>query len=294
MSSGANNVKISPVNVRWQIEASEIIDFTGLTGFDVKGNSFNISTAKDLILNYIWGDDSVEADPAVVGRVGVPFTVVGDTDTATVLAVSCAAALDALPGYNATAAAGIVTVVRADVGLVTAAADTDMGVAFTVCREGKDFDLGLLDGDVEFSVTPAMFDVTAHQTGVTKRAALFQGVEEISASTTMLETDISSLEEIYSLYGGSYTPGAGTKIFGIGTNKIGQNLLIGAARLVMRPTAAVDNTLDSVIMLAVPVPSSLVFSGENPRTLSVDWTGYVDDTYASDVVNTVAFGDVFQ
>lgn len=290
MASSANNVVISPVNVLWQISANEQIDFAGLTGLNVKGGSFDLFLA-DGSEFYVWGDDSVEVDPAP-GGTGIPFTVTGDSDTAATLATACAAAIDANANFSATASGTVVDVKRAAFGEVTDAADNDMGVAITTCRKGKDFDLGLLQGDVELNFAPANFIVQAHQTGVTPRAALNQGVETNEATTTLLETQKSQLKEIYKIYGGTYNPG--TEIFGVGTAKNGQNLLIDAARLKLRPVNAVDASEDTVIMLAVPVPDTLVFSGENPRTLSVTWQGYVDDTYASTNVNVLAVGDVEQ
>jgi len=277
MAGSANNIEISPVNVLWRIEASEQLDFAGLTGADVKGKYLNLSTAKDAILNYLWGDDSVEADPAPAGRTAIPFTVTSDTDTAATLAAAANAALVAATGYASTVSGTVVTVNRDAVGLVTDTVDVDSGILVSVCRRGKDFDLGLLDGDVEASLAPSNFVVTAHQTGVTPRAALFQGLESLEVTTSMLETQKSKLDEVYGLYGAVFTPGAGTSVTGVGTSKQGQNLLVDAARLVLKPVNATDDTTNTVLMLAVPVPDSLVFSGENPRTLSVTWQGYIDD-----------------
>ena len=294
MAGSANSIVISPVNVLWRIEASEQVDFAGLTGLDVKGKFFNISTAKDAILNYVWGDDSIEADPAPAGRVGIDFTVVGDSDTASTLATACAAAIDALGGYSASASGTVVTIYRAAVGLVTDTVDVDMGVVITVCRRGKDFDLGLLQGDIEMGAAPAYFTVTAQQSGLTPRAALYQGVESLEASTTMLETQNSQLKEIYGLYGSDgFVPSGGTEVFGIGTSKQGQNLLVDAARLVFKDVNAVDDSNNRTFMLAIPKPDSLVFSGENPRTLSVTWQGFIDDQIDSRV-SALNFGDETQ
>lgn len=293
-ASSANNVNIAPVNALWRIEAQELIDFAGLTGADVKGNYFNISTAKDAILHYVWGDDSVEADPAPAGRTAVPFTVTGDSDDAATLATACAAALDALPGYVASASGSVVTVDRAEVGEVTATADVDMGVVITQCRFGKDLNLGLLSGNVELSLAPANFIVTAHQTGVTPRAALFQGLETAEVGLELLETTDSNLKEIYGVYGSNgFTPASGTEVYGVGTSKQGQNLLPYAARLELKPVNAVDDTDNTTLMLALPIPETLVFSGEEPKILSVTFQGYIDDSKDSRV-SAVLFGDPTQ
>jgi len=293
--SSADNVKISPVNALWRIEAQELIDFTGLTGADVKGGYFNISTAKDAILNYVWGDDSVEADPAPAGRTAIAMTVVGDSDTAATLATACAAAIDGEAGYTAVVSDTTkVLVTRAAVGVVTETADVDMGVGITQCRYGKDLNMGLLNGNVELSLAPANFIVTAHQSGVTPRAALYQGLETAEVGLELLETTDSNLKEVYGVYGTTgFTPGAGTEVYGVGTSKQGENLLPYAARLELKPVNAVDDTQNTTLMLALPVPDTLVFSGEDPKTLSVTFQGYVDDG-KDNRISSVLFGDPTQ
>ena len=291
MAGGANNIQISPVNVLWQAKAIEQIDFAGLTGFSVKGKSFSLYLPTG-VGYYVWGDDSVVADPAEPGLTSLEYTVVGDSDTPATLAAAAQTAINAEAGFTATVFGTVVTVTRDDFGKVTDAADIDSGVELTICRSGQDYDLGLLDGDVEFSFSPSNFIVQAHQTGVTPRAALFQGAETVEVTTNLLETQKAKLKELYSVYGGAYNPG--TEIFGVGTSKQGNNLLVDGARLKLRPVNAVDATQDTVVMLAIPIPESLVFSGENPRTLSVTWQGFVDDSYASNIVNIIAFGDVEQ
>jgi len=102
------------------------------------------------------------------------------------------------------------------------------------------------------------------------------------------------LKEIFKIYGGTFTPGGGTEVFGMGTAKVGANLLPDAARLRMSPvTAANDNLGDVNLMLALPVPDSLVFSGENPRVLSATWTGFLDESIDSRV-SQLLFGDATQ
>ena len=46
-------------------------------------------------------------------------------------------------------------------------------------------------------------------------------------------------------------------------------------------------------MLAVPVPSSITFSGSNPRVLEVAWSGFPDLSKDSRV-NSVLIGDPSQ
>ena len=55
-------------------------------------------------------------------------------------------------------------------------------------------------------------------------------------------------------------------------------LLVDAARLEFVPVNVISDELSYKIAyaLTVPVPESLVFSGENPRTLSVTFNAYVE------------------
>lgn len=294
-STGANNIVINAVDIYWRIEASEEIDFAGLTGADVKGKYFNISTAKDAVLNYVWGNDGVEADPAPAGRVAIPFTVVGDGDSDTTLASAAQVAIDGASGYTATVSGTVVTVKRDAVGEVTDTVDVDMGVSILQCRRGKDLDLGLLQGEPSPSFEPDNFDVTSMQTGVSILAKIFRGSSQ-TVETVIQETTKSKLREFYKIYGEAFTPGAGTEVYGVGTGQIGKNLLVDAARLEFVPVNSLGAELsyNYTMRLALPVPGSLVYSGENPRTLTVTWDGLPDLTATRANLDTIVVGDISQ
>jgi hypothetical protein len=292
MSCDSNNIKINPVNVFWQIEANDCWDFTGSTASGLGGKYILLSSPSTDY--YVWWDENnTDTDPAVAGRTAIPVDYAASASLSAILTAT-QTAIDGVTGLSATLEGNVVCVNRDAIGEVTASTvGTTTTVVLSVCRKGKNFDLGLLEGDVEPSVTPSNLDVKAHQYGPTPIASLSQGFEKIECKTTMLETATSKLKTIYSIYGGTYTPGGGTEVFGAGSAVIGRNILTEAARLVLRPVNAVDNTTDTVIMLCVPVPDSLTFSGENPQKLSVTWKGFLD-LNANTNVNAMAFGDVFQ
>jgi hypothetical protein len=287
--SGVNNVEIRPVRALWRIQPEWCIDFSGLTGLDVKGTAFAMYSAKDATQYYVWGDDSVVVDPADPGT-GIPFTVVGDSDNAATLATACAAAIDANGDFSSTAAGSVVTIRGAAVGQTTELADIDMGIANLTIREGQDFDLGELQDNIELSLAPDNFIVQTLAGGVSPQAALFRGYEDISATTTLLETQNDAIKQIYRLYGGDLGV---TSTFGSGLSQLGSNLLKRAARLVLRPTNAVDESQNIVMALAVPVPDSMVLSGQDPKTLSVTWQGFVDQRIDSNI-SAVFFGSDLQ
>lgn len=293
MSCSGNTIQIVPVNVKWEMEAQESIDFAGYNGLTAKGKYFIIYSAKDATKYAVWIDDGVVTAPVVAGATLLEAVISGDTDTAAQIAAAVDLVLDAHVDFVTSVNGTVVDIKRAAIGEVTDTTNGDLTLAVvTICRKGKDFDLGLLEGDVEFSVSPSNFIVQSHQSGVTPRAALFQGFESIEATTVMQETSKSNLKEIYKMYGGVMT-GLTTEVFGGGTAKQGQNLLIEAGRLVLKPVVATDNTQNTTLMLAIPIPDSLVFSGENPKTLSITWQGFIDAN-ADTKVNAFMFGDQTQ
>lgn len=285
----ASNVVISPVNVFWRIEAQHqltaIADVAGSLG----GKYFELMTD-----SYVWFDTGSSVDPAPAGKSGITV-VISDDDTAVAIASLMQIAIDADALYSATVTDAVVDVTAVAVGSQTDTVDVDSGVSVSICRIGKNFNVGLLEGDVETSFSPSLFTIQSHQTGVTPLGALMQGFETIEATTIMLETTRSNMKEIYSIYGGSVTPSGGTEVFGAGTGSVGKNMLIEAARLEMVPVNDLGTELSypTNFMLAVPVPDTLTFSGENPRTLSITWSGY-PDLSKNDKINAVNFGDAGQ
>lgn len=294
MSSSVNNVKINPVNVYWQIEASEQWDFSSSTASGLGGKYVVLYDAAGAGY-YAWFDENnTDTDPAPGGGLTAIEVNYAASASASAIATAFASAVGAVAGFDATAASAVVTTIRTEVGAVTSSTvGNTTTVTLTVCRKGKDLDLGLLQGNVEPSVSPANLDIKAHQFGTTPLASLSQGFEKIECKTVLMETDTAKLKELYSVYGGSFTPGGGTEVYGAGSIVLGKNILTEAARLVLRPVNAVDNTTDVVVMLCVPVPESLSFSGENPEVLNVTWKGFIDTT-ANSKFNAIAFGDVFQ
>ena len=102
------------------------------------------------------------------------------------------------------------------------------------------------------------------------------------------------MSEFYKIYGGERTPDT-SEIAGVGTGTVGKNLLVDAGRLSFEPVNVISEELnyDITYMLAVPVPSSLVLSGENPRTLTVSFKTYVD-TSLDPSNNYLVIGDAGQ
>lgn len=292
MASSVDNVQIVPVNVYWKMEQVETWDFTGLDKTALDGTAFKFYSALDAAAHAIWFDGTNgTVAPTLTGFTGHEVAVHTCT-TATQIATAVAAIVDAITGFESTSSGAVVTVKRTEVGETTESFDVDTELVYTLSRRGRDFDLGLLQGDVEGSFAPSNFILTAHQNGKTPLAAINQGFEKLECTTVLLETHKSNLKEIYKIYGG-VASGSTSEVFGVGSASQGKNMMVEAGRLVLKPVDATDDTENFNFMLAVPTPDSLVFSGENPRTLSITWQGFVDRDF-NEKFNAIAVGDVFQ
>lgn len=292
MASSSNNIQINPVNVYWQIEAQESFDFSGVVAAALNNDSITLFLP-DGTEHYWWFNyNSTGVDPTPGGTGHVVTVAVAAS--ASTIATSFKTAVDAVTGFNATVDGTTVKTKREDVGEVEASdADAAPSIIMTIIRKGKDFDLGLLQGDLEPSFNPSNLSITAHQYGTTPLASLSQGFESIECETVLLETDKAKLKVLYKIYGGTTTPASGTEIFGAGSAVMGRNMLQEAARLIFKPVNSTDDTGNFNIALALPIPSSMVFSGENPSVLNVAWQGFIDRELDSNI-NVVSIGDIFQ
>ena len=295
MAGAGSNIINSPMILSWKVEAEEVVDYKGLVAADMGDSYFLINSAKDAIEYYVWHNlDAGGTDPSIAGKTGVEIAI-STGDTPAVMAAAYQAAIDALPGFDASVSGTEVTSVRpsGEVGETTEAVDVDSGVRITICKVGKDLSLGQLEAtDLDLAIAPTTLEINTHQFGVTPVASIMQGFEVSEFETSLLETGKSKVSEFYKIYGGQFTPAAGTEVSGMGTSSISKALLKDSARLELVPANVLDADLNYqiTIMQALPVPGSLLFSGENPRTLSVSWKSYADPSIDSRA-NVLLVGD---
>ena len=292
--NNASNIIISAVNIKWRIESRALVDVSAES--DPDGTYFDLFDTNGATAR-VWYDlDSGSVAPSTPAGGRLIEVDVTSGDSSSVIATAAAAAIDGDSAFSASATGSVIQVDSAAVGEVT---DPDAGTSaavITVCYKGKDFDLGLLEGEPSPTFEPQTFDVTSQQTGVTILSKLVQGFTA-NVETVLQETTLSRLQELYSIYGEKFTPGAGTQVAGAGTGQIGKNLIVDAARLEFIP---VNSNLSAELgynyefALAIPVPGSLVFSGENPRTLTVTWDAFPELGATRPNLDTVRVGDASQ
>lgn len=289
----ASNISITAVDVYWRREHRALFDVSGLV--DPDGTYFDIFDT-DGATARVWYDlDGVGTPPATPagGRLIPVSNATGDISS--VIATATAAAIDGDSKFSAAATTSTIQVDGADVGRVSDPVDGDSGVVITVCYTGQNLGLGLLEGEPSPALEPSNFDVTSHQTGVTILAKLIQGFAG-NVETVLLETSKSRLTELYSIYGEEFTPGGGTSVSGVGTGTIGRNIATYGARLEFVPRTALGPELSYQVTFrnAVPTPGSLVFSGENPRTLTVTWDALPDLGATRNKLDFFVIGDISQ
>jgi hypothetical protein len=293
--SSPNFIRVNPVNVLWQIEAMEKLDFSGAIASSTNNKWIQLWLASGAG-HYFWANyNSTGVDPVQAGTGHAVVVGIGDADT--VIAESFKTSINATAGFTAVRSGTVVTVTRTigtGVGEVTDPTTNfqSSNLTMTQVRRGKDFNLGLLKGDVDPKFSPSNLTVHAHQFGKTPLLTLNQGFDKIEVSTKLLETDNAKLKAMHKLYGGSVIGGS-SEVFGAGTFVLGKNILIDAARLIFKPVNAVDNSGNMQIALAIPVPGSLIFSGENPNELEVSWMGFAD-LLMNSKINVISFGDISQ
>lgn len=294
MSCNATNIKIDPADVSWQIEEKWCVETVADVASSLNSKYFRLGVSgQSTFSHYVWIDvGNTGTDPAIAGLTGVEVNISANA-TANTVASAINTAVDALAGFESTVSGNEITITMVgagdSAGLLEGVAAT--GFTFTQQAEGGDLDLGYLDGDIEVSFEENLFEVTAHQTGVSKLADLRQGVSA-EVSLVLKESNKSRFDEIFKAAGGTYTPSGGTELVGWGTNRQGSNTIVQARRLVLHPVrlASADYSEDLCFWKAYPMPESVVFSGENPKVMNITFKMYLDENQ-DEAIKLFSFGD---
>ena len=292
MSGSVSNVKISPVDVTWEIEEQICVNVQGAVAASLDGTYFNIYDASTTY--YVWFDlDDGSVDPAP-GGTGIEVDVAtGDSESTIVSAIKTA--VEAATGYTGRIdGTNLFLTLDTTDKVSTDAADGTSGLEVVVITKGSSTYLGLLDGDVEPSFSEDKLDLTAHQFGTSILAQLRQG-NNAEVTLALKESNQALYKEIFGAGGGQFTPSGGTELFGWGDNKQGANVIKNSRRLVFHPVAnaVADKSEDLTFWLAYPNPDSIVYSGENFNLLNATFTTFLDLSKPK-ALRRFAFGDSSQ
>ena len=287
----ALNIKNVAMNATWEMEEAFCTSFKDVTSALLGGKYIVISNAAGTRYK-VWFDvNNASTEPVVASTTSLVVELTG-TETPAQIATAFKAALDAVVALNYdTTIIDLTTVkgVYGDTSKVNAPEQGTAGVILelTQISIGGSIDLGLLEGDVTFDPTVEVQDITAHQTGAVVLGQNIIGLGG-TVSLTLKEYKPSRYRQIYEAVGGK---AAGAAVYGMGSGMIGKSLLLYSKRLVLKPVNALDNTTNYTFWKAVPDLGAHTFSGENPVTLPLEFTSFIDDS--KDVnVNVWAYGDI--
>lgn len=290
--NAAGNIKIQPRNAYWEIEEKVCIETLSNEASALDGKYFKIWAGGDTAKFYVLLDEGSAVDPAPAGFTKITASIVAE-DSAAAVATAIQTAVDANANFTATVSANFVNIVAAVAAETTPALDVDSGFTFTRVQEGGSTDLGLLEGDISNTFEETTFEVYAHQYGTTLLSDLRQGVS-IEVSMVMQESDPAKLKAVFAkAAGGTYTPPAGTELWGWGTSRLGTSTIVQSRRLVLKPVNAVDESETLCFWKAYAKPDSLTISGENPQTTSLAFKVYRDESKPA-AISYFTYGDYTQ
>lgn len=292
------NVKIEPMNVTWGEDVAQVSTVTTRADVssDLQNDYFYLYSALNAVKNYVWFNvGGAGVDPAPAGATGVMVAISANA-TAAAVAVAVQGAVDALADYVATVSSNVVTITNAAVGYASAPHEgvgTNFTFAVTVLGDSA-ADVGCIDGDIEWSMTPDLVDVTCHQHGTNVRSHIITG-KQVELTMTFKESTISQLRKAFVMgAGGSFTPAgaAGTEVFGLGQYLDFTQTYAKAKKLVMHPVVlgSGDKSRDVTFHKVWPMLDALTFSGENIFNIPLTFKVYQDES-KHDRVEYFAIGD---
>lgn len=277
--SNVQNIKIEPCNVSYEIEEQWCVETLADVSSSLQNKYITLRNGADDKFHVWFNVATLGVDPAPANSTGIVVAISANASAAAV-ATAMAAAIDAHADFHASADGADVLITANTAGQSTDWADFNTGFSFTQLQDGGSLDMGILDGDIEVTFEETVLDITSHQSGVTVLTSLRQGLVN-TVAMTLKEADMAKYKELMlATAGAALTPGGGTEVFGWGSASLGGNTVIKARRLVLHPVVldTADKTRDLCFWKAYAQPESLVISGENPKTLSLNFKVYKDSS----------------
>ena len=295
-----SNIVIEPVDLSWgsqhRVCFTTVADVAGSLG----GKHIKFSTPG--YKGYIWFNTGASVDPAPAGYDEVCEVALVSGDSASVVATKIAAAVNAVDStkdlHAKSDGANLILEAKEMGEVLEAAAVATSGFTVLVQREGSLLHMGYTDGNVEIGTELGLFDVVAHQTGSELLGQLVTGSTVGPISVVLKETVAARLKQFIEVYGEAYTPVVGTgptEVSGWGAldgTKQFSNIANTGRKLVMHPTKndASDLTGDICFWNSFPNLTQVMISGEENRSLTVDFSVFLDESRVNQVSKFV-YGD---
>lgn len=298
--NAVSNIVIEPVDIAWgsqhRVCFGAVADVAGSLGG--KYLKFSTPTKK----GYVWWNTGASVDPAPVGYDELAEVAITIGDSASTVASLTAAELnsnDVANGSHAKSSGANLLIEAKEMGApLEAALVATSGFSVLVQREGSLLAMGYTDGNVEIGTELGLFDVTAHQTGTELLGQLVTGSTVGPISVVLKETIAARLKEFIEVYGEAFTPSVGTgptEVSGWGAlagSKQFSNIANLGRKLVLHPTKndAADLTGDLTFWNSFPNLTQIMISGEENRSLTVDFSVFLDESRVNEVSKFV-YGD---
>lgn len=295
--NAVSNIVIEPVDLYWGSQHRVCYEAVDDVAGSLGGKYFTFSTPTKK--GYVWLNTGASVDPAPAGFDELAEVAIANNDTAETIAGLIAAALNAAAvtnGSHAKATGANLFVEAKAMGEPLAAATAGTSTfTLLVQKEGSLLQMGYTDGNVEIGTELGLFDVTAHQTGSELLGQLVTGSTVGPISVVLKETVAARLKEFIEVYGEAYTPAGGTEVSGWGAlagSKQFSNIATLGRKLVLHPTknAANDLSGDLAFWNTFPNLTQILISGEENRSLTVDFSVYLDESRVNEV-SKFAYGD---
>lgn len=142
--------------------------------------------------------------------------------------------------------------------------------------------LGFTEGDIELTFVEDIVDVTAHQEGTNVISGIRTG-KRAEIAITLKETNRAMVKFMLEQSGQSITAsGASSAVVGWGSGRDFTQVLGQAGKLVLHPVTKSnsDYSEDVTFWKAYPKPDTIVYSGENPSTLAMEFLIFPDSSKA--------------
>lgn len=295
ISTQVQNISIEPVDPRWGNEEMWCVETVADVALSLAGTYFT-GEAIDLdgvITKYhVWMDDGVASDPAPAGSTAIAASLTSGDSAATVAAAIVtavnASALDIVASDKLN---GVLLIQNKFMGAVADSADVDSGFTLSQQQIGSRLDIGFTE-EIELTMSELLLDVTASQLGAEVVARLRNGNEVGPVSIAMKESTAAKIKSIMEVGGELVTPSGGTQVASWGRSKNFLNVVSDSKKLVLHPTrkAITDLSEDWAMWRAYPNLSSINFSGESERMITVEFTIYQDEL-KQDEASKLVFGD---
>ncbi|MDH3324065.1 MAG: hypothetical protein OEL89_00340 [Candidatus Peregrinibacteria bacterium] len=282
--------RLDAANVSFGKRTKTLVTAVADVADSLDGTYFTVSTPT--VDYYVWFDGVAAADPAPASKTGIAIAYTTGA-TAITLAGLIKTAMEAVNFWVLDNGDGSFYIEPKKVGIAVGAVDVDCGFTFVSSAVGFGGDLGRTSDGISVEFSKSYFDLKANQSGEALLGQVKTG-ESVSVSMNLIEMSKQRWADVVGNGAGDkVTPAGGTEVVGGGTSKDYLNMFDYAGELELTPINTPDGSRNFVIWKALPDPSSYSFSGTDLSTMSVSFSGYIDESKDAKV-SLYAFGDVSQ